>query len=210
MLTMKHRASAATTLRPQPRLTRLRSQRHQNLRLQSQAQQNQVLRSLALLNQLQLSLNPSQLRQQLRRLLRSRPLRQLQSQALQSLLLRSRKHQSPTQVSQAHQSLVLQSRAHKRQMHQSLILQSQVRRVATSQPHAPCLSQAAPAALQTTHFLPVAAQAIVLHLAQVEQRVLARSHRVATSARAAAQITASAITSRSLVARVADVAHHQQ
>ena len=122
------------------------------------------------------------------------------SQQLQSLQLRNRLHLSRRRRSQRQQSQQLLSR-----QHQSLVLRNQVLRAA--QPHALCQSLAVHAAWLITHFLPVAVQAIVLHLAQVEQRVHAKSHRVA-SVMDSVQTTVK--TSHSLVASQVVAVHRQR
>ncbi|EFG82646.1 hypothetical protein HMPREF0281_00176 [Corynebacterium ammoniagenes DSM 20306] len=206
---MKSRASVATTPRPQLRLRQQRlSQRrlqqnqvHQSLELPSQAHRNQVLRSQALQNQVHqnLELRSQARRNQPRSQQRHSP-RQLRQRMPRSLRLQQL--QSLVPQSQAVQNLVRPSREH-----QSLALRSQVQKAATSQPHVPCLNQAALVAWLITHFLPVVAQAIVLHHAQVEERDHARSHKV-ESVTAVVQTTAR--ISHSLVVRAADVVHRQQ
>src|SRR5699024_11973496 len=76
-----------------------------------------------------------------------------------------------------------------------------------AQLHALCQSLAVHAAWLITHFLPVAVQAIVLHLAQVEQRAHAKSRRVA-SVMDSVQTTVK--TSHSLVASPVVAVHRQR
>ena len=128
-----------------------------------------------------------------------------QSQQHLSLQLLSQRQQSQPRLSQQLQSLQLRSRLHLSRQHQSLVLRSQVLRAA--QLHALCQSLAVHAAWLITHFLPVAVQAIVLHLAQVEQRVHAKSHRVA-SVMDSVQTTVK--TSHSLVASQVVAVHRQR
>ena len=154
-------------------------------------QQSQALLNQARQSQQHLSLQLLSQRQQ------SQPRLSLQ---LQSQQLRNRLHLSRRRRSQRQQSQQLLSR-----QHQSLVLRSQVLRAA--QLHALCQSLAVHAAWLITHFLPVAVQAIVLHLAQVEQRVHAKSHRVA-SVMDSAQTTVK--TSHSLVASPVVAVHRQR
>ena len=154
-------------------------------------QQSQALLNQARQSQQHLSLQLLSQRQQ------SQP---RLSQQLQSLQLRNRLHLSRRRRSQRQQSQQLLSR-----QHQSLVLRSQVLRAA--QLHALCQSLAVHAAWLITHFLPVAVQAIVLHLAQVEQRVHAKSHRVA-SVMDSVQTTVK--TSHSLVASPVVAVHRQR
>lgn len=157
------------------------SQQHLSLQLLSQRQQSQPRLSQQLQSQPRLS-------------------QRQQSLQLQSLQLRNRLHLSRRRRSQRQQSQQLLSR-----QHQSLVLRSQVLRAA--QLHALCQSLAVHAAWLITHFLPVAVQAIVLHLAQVEQRVHAKSHRVA-SVMDSVQTTVK--TSHSLVASQVVAVHRQR
>ena len=154
-------------------------------------QQSQALLNQARQSQQHLSLQLLSQRQQ------SQP---RLSQQLQSLQLRNRLHLSRRRRSQRQQSQQLLSR-----QHQSLVLRSQVLRAA--QLHALCQSLAVHAAWLITHFLPVAVQAIVLHLAQVEERVHAKSHRVA-SVMDSVQTTVK--TSHSLVASPVVAVHRQR
>lgn len=163
----------------------------QSQSLLNQARQSQQHLSLQLLCQRQQS--QPRLSQQLQSQTRL-------SQQLQSLQLRNRLHLSRRRRSQRQQSQQLLSR-----QHQSLVLRNQVLRAA--QPHALCQSLAVHAAWLITHFLPVAVQAIVLHLAQVEQRVHAKSHRVA-SVMDSVQTTVK--TSHSLVASQVVAVHRQR
>ena len=154
-------------------------------------QQSQALLNQARQSQQHLSLQLLSQRQQ------SQP---RLSQQLQSLQLRNRLHLSRRRRSQRQQSQQLLSR-----QHQSLVLRSQVLRAA--QLHALCQSLAVHAAWLITHFLPVAVQAIVLHLAQVEQRAHAKSRRVA-SVMGSVQTTVK--TSHSLVASPVVAVHRQR
>ena len=149
------------------------------------------LQSQALLNQARQSLQHLSL--------------QLLSQQLQSQPRLSQQLQSQPRLSQQLQSLQLRSQQLLSRQHQSLVLRSQVLRAA--QLHALCQSLAVHAAWLITHFLPVAVQAIVLHLAQVEQRVHAKSHRVA-SVMDSVQTTVK--TSHSLVASQVVAVHRQR
>ena len=128
-----------------------------------------------------------------------------QSQQHLSLQLLSQRQQSQPRLSQQLQSLQLRNRQLLSRQHQSLVLRSQVLRAA--QLHALCQSLAVHAAWLITHFLPVAVQAIVLHLAQVEERVHAKSHRVA-SVMDSVQTTVK--TSHSLVASQVVAVHRQR
>ena len=130
---------------------------------------------------------------------------QLLSQRQQSQPRLSQQLQSQPRLSQQLQSLQLRNRQLLSRQHQSLVLRSQVLRAA--QLHALCQSLAVHAAWLITHFLPVAVQAIVLHLAQVEQRVHAKSHRVA-SVMDSVQTTVK--TSHSLVASQVVAVHRQR
>ena len=130
---------------------------------------------------------------------------QLLSQRQQSQPRLSQQLQSQPRLSQQLQSLQLRNRQLLSRQHQSLVLRSQVLRAA--QLHALCQSLAVHAAWLITHFLPVAVQAIVLHLAQVEQRVHAKSRRVA-SVMDSVQTTVK--TSHSLVASQVVAVHRQR